>query len=118
MIHTAKCFHIVDEAEVDVFLEFPCFLYDPTNVDNLISGSSAFSKPSLCIWKILVHVLMKTHLKNFEHYLTSMENKDNCVVIWIFFGTVLLWLEWKLTFSSPMAIAEFSKFADWLSITL
>ena len=70
--HTVKCFSIVNEAEVDVFLEFSCFLYDPTNVGNLISGSSAFSKSSLYIWKFLVQVLLKRSLKDFEHNLASM----------------------------------------------
>ena len=65
MIHTLKGFSVVNEAEVDVFLEFPCFLYDPINVGNLISGSSAFSKPSLYIWKFSVHILLKTSLKDF-----------------------------------------------------
>ena len=59
VIRTVKAFSIVNEAEVDVFLEFSCFLYDPTNVGNLVSGSSAFSKPSLYIWKFLAHVLLK-----------------------------------------------------------
>ena len=59
VIHTVKGFGIVNEAEVDVFLEFPCFLYDPTKVGNMISGSSAFSKSSLYIWKFSVHVLLK-----------------------------------------------------------
>ena len=72
VIHTVKGFSVVNEAEVDVFLEFPCFLYDPTNTGNLISGSSAFSKPNLYIWKFSVHVLLKSSLKDFEHYLTSM----------------------------------------------
>ena len=69
MIHTVKGFHVVNEAEVDVFLEFPCFYYDPMNVGNLISGSSAISKPSLYIWKFLVQVLLKPSLKDFEHNL-------------------------------------------------
>ena len=60
MIHTVKGFGIVDERDVDVFLEFPSFLYDPANVGNLISGSSAFSKPSLDIWKFLVHLEVET----------------------------------------------------------
>ena len=72
MNHKVKGFSIASETEVDVFLEFPCFLYDPTNVDNLISGSSAFSKPSLDILKFLVHVLLKPSLNDFEHYLASM----------------------------------------------
>ena len=67
-----KGFSVVNEAEVDVSLEFPCFLYDPTNVGNLISGFSAFSKSSLYIWKFLIHILLKPGLKDFEHYLTSM----------------------------------------------
>ena len=69
---TVKGFSIVTEAEVDVFLEFPCFLYNPVNVGNLISGSSAFSKPSLYIWKFTVHILLKSGLEYFEHYSTSM----------------------------------------------
>src|SRR5574341_1757955 len=70
--YTIKGFSVVSEAEVDVFLEFPCFLYDPMIVGNLISGSSAFSKPSLYIWEFSVHVLLKPSLKDFEHNLTSM----------------------------------------------
>ena len=69
-IHTVKGFNLVKEA--DVFLEFSCFFYDPTDVGNLISGSSAFSKSSLYIWKLLVHVLLKPSLKDFEHYLASV----------------------------------------------
>ena len=67
VIHTVKGFHVVNEAEVDVFLEFPCFYYDPMNVGNLISGSSAFSKPSLYVWKFLAHMLLKPSLKDFEY---------------------------------------------------
>ena len=70
VIHRVKSFSIVNEA--DVFLEFPCFLHDPTNVGNLISGSSAFSKPSLYIWKSSVHVLLKPTLKDLEHSLANM----------------------------------------------
>ena len=62
MIHTVKGFCVVNETEVDVFLEFPCFLCDPTNVGNLIPGSSAFSKPSVNIWKFLVHLVPKPGL--------------------------------------------------------
>ena len=72
VIHPVKCFSIVNEAEVAVFLEFFCFFYDPTDVGNLISGSSAFSKSSLYIWKFSVHILLKPSLKYFEHYLASM----------------------------------------------
>ena len=67
VIHTVKGFNIVIEAEVDVFLEFPCFVYDPMDVGNLIFGSSAFSKPSLYVWKVSVHMLLKPSLKDFEH---------------------------------------------------
>ena len=63
---------MVNKAEVDVFLELSCFFDDPTNVGNLISGSSAFSKSSLNVWKFLVYVLLKAGLENFEHYLASM----------------------------------------------
>ena len=66
--HTVKNFSVVSEAEIDVFLEFSCFFYDPTDVANLISGSSAFSKTSLNIWKFTVHILLKRGLENFEHY--------------------------------------------------
>ena len=72
VIHTVKGFGIVNKTEIDVFLELSCFFSDPANVDNLISGSSAFSKASLNIWKFVVHVLLKPGLENFEHYFTSM----------------------------------------------
>ena len=72
VIHTVKGLSVVNEAEVDAFLESPYFLYDPMNVVNLISGSSAFSKSSLNVWKFSVHVLLKPGLENFEHYLASM----------------------------------------------
>ena len=72
VIHVVKGFDVVNEAEVDVFLEFSCFFYDPVVVDNLISGSSAFSKSSLNIWKFLVHVLLELRLENFEHYFASV----------------------------------------------
>ena len=72
VIHTVKGFGAVGKAEVDVFLEFSQFFYDPVDVGNLISGSSAFSKTSLDIWKFTVHVLLKLGLENFEHYFTSV----------------------------------------------
>ena len=90
MIHTVKDFSVVNEAEVDVFLEFSCFSYDPTDVGNLISGSSAFSKSSLNISKFSVHVLLKPSLENFEHYFASMWDECNCVVGWTFFGIAFL----------------------------
>jgi len=80
VIHTVKVFSIVNEAEVDVFLEFLCFLYDQVIVGNLKSVSSAFSKLNMCIWKSSVHVLFKPSLKDFEHKLTSMRNECNCRV--------------------------------------
>ena len=79
VIHIVKGFSLVNEA--DLFLEFSCLLYDPTNVGNLISGSSAFSKPSLYIWKFLVHILLKISLKDFEHNLATMRNVHNCVIV-------------------------------------
>ena len=72
VIYTVKGFGIVNKAEIDVFLELSCFLDDPADVGNLISGSSAFSKTSLNIWKFMVHVLLKPGLENIEHYFTSM----------------------------------------------
>ena len=72
VIHTIKGFSIVNEAEVDVMLEFPCFFYYPTDVGNLISGSSAFSKSCLYTWKFSIHILLKPGLENFEHYFASM----------------------------------------------
>ena len=71
VIHTIKGFSIVNEGEVDVFFEFPCFINDPMNVGHLFSDSSAFSKPNLYIWKFSVHILLKPSLKDFEHYLVS-----------------------------------------------
>ena len=72
MIHTVKRIRVVNEAEVDVFLELSCFFNDPVDVDNLISASSAFSKPNLSIWKFSVHILLNSSLKDFEHYLDSL----------------------------------------------
>ena len=81
VIHTVKGFGIVNETEVDVFQELSCFFYDPTDVDNLISGSSGFSKSNLNIWKFLVHVLLKPRLENFENYFASVRDECNCVVV-------------------------------------
>ena len=72
VIHTDKGFSVVNEAEVDIFLEFSYFFCDPEDVGNLISGSSDFSKSSFNIWKFLVHVLLKPGLENFEHYFASV----------------------------------------------
>ena len=81
MIHTIQSFSVVNEAEVDVFPELSCFFYDPTDIGNLTSGSSAFSKSCLNILMFLPHVLLKPGLENFEHYLASMWNECNCAAV-------------------------------------
>ena len=91
VIHTVKGFGIVNKAEVDIFMELCCFFDDPADVGNLVSGSSAFSKSSLNIWKFLVHVLLKPGLKNFEHCFGSVWDEYSCVVIWEFFGIAFVW---------------------------
>ena len=108
VIYTVKGFGVVSKAEVGVFLKLFCFFNHPTDVGNLTSDSSAFCKSSLNIWKFIVHILLKPGLENFKHYFASMWDQCNCVV----------GLEWKLTFSSPVATAEFSKFAGILSAAL
>ena len=113
VIHTVKGFSVVVN-EADVSVEFSCFFYDPMDVGHLISGSSAFSKYSLNIWKFIVHVLLKPRVEIFEHYFASMWHECNCAVVWTFFGIAFLW-DWKLTFSSPVATAELYKFAGILS---
>ena len=119
VIHTVKGFGICNKAEVDVFLELSCFFNNPTDVGKLISGSSAFSKSSLDVWKFLVHILLKPCLENFEHNFASMWDVCNCAVVWTFFGIAFsLGLEWKLTFSSLVATAEFSRFTGILSAAL
>ena len=80
MTHTVKGFSLANETEVDVVLEFPCFLYDPENFDNLISGSAAFSKCRLNIWKFSIHIMLKTSLNDFEHNISSMGDECNCLV--------------------------------------
>ena len=72
VIHKVKGFFLVNKAEIDVFLELSCFFDDPADAENLISGSSAFSKTSLNIWKSMVPVLLKPGLENFEHYFTNL----------------------------------------------
>ena len=94
VIHTAKGFGVFNEAKVDVFLKLFCFFNDPTDVGNLISGSSAFSKTSLNICKFMVHILLKPGLENFEHYFASMWYECNCAVVWTFFGIAFLW-DWN-----------------------
>ena len=90
VIHIVKGFDVVNKAKLDVFLELSFFFDDPADIGNLTSGSSAFSKSSLYIWKFTVHVLLKPHLVNFEYYFASIWDECNCVVVWTFFGTVLL----------------------------
>ena len=101
VIHIVKSCSVVSEAEGDVFLEFTCFFNDPADIGNLISGSSAFSKPSLYIWKFSVQVLLKRSLKDFEHNLTNMWNECNCVVVWVFFGISFLWT-WNENWPFPV----------------
>ena len=90
-LNIVKSFGIINKAEVDVFLEFSCFFNDPMDVGHSISGSSAFSKSSLSIWKFLVHIPLKPGLENFEHYFASMWDECNCTVVWTFFGIAFLW---------------------------
>ena len=101
LILISKGFGVVNKAKVDTFLEFHCFLYDPTKVGNLISGSSAFSKPSLYIWEFSADVLLKPHLENFEHNFTSMWDECNCVVVWAIFGIAFLW-GWNKNWPFPV----------------
>ena len=96
VIHTVKSFGIVN-----VFLELSCFFHDPVDVGNLISGSSAFSKSSLNVWKFIVHILLKPGLENFEHYLASKWDECNCVVVWTFFGIAFLW-NWNENWPFPV----------------
>ena len=81
VIHTVKGFGLVNEAEVDGFLELSCFFNDPVDAGNLISGSAVFSKSSLNIWKFLVHTLLKPSLENFEHYFAGILGEYNCTVV-------------------------------------
>ena len=101
VIHTVKGFSIVNEAEVDAFLELLHFFDDPKDVGNLISGPSAFSKSSFCTWTFSVHVLLKPSLEDFEHYLAGMWKEYNCVIAWIFFGIALLW-DWSEPWPFPV----------------
>ena len=94
VIHIVKGSGVVNKAEIDIFLEFFCFSYDPLDVGNLISGSSAFSKSRLNIWKFMAHVLLKPSLENFEHYFTNVWDECDCVVAWAFFGISFLW-DWN-----------------------
>ena len=101
VIHTVKGFGIVNKAEIDVFLELSCIFDGPADVGNLISGSSAFLKSSLNIWKCMVHILLKPGLENFEHYFTSVWDECNCAVVWAFFGITFLWV-WNENWPLPV----------------
>ena len=101
VIHTVKGFGIVNRAEVGVFLKLACFLNDPADVGNFISGSSALSKISLNIWKFTVHILLKPDLKNFEHYFTSVWDECNCAIVWAFFDIAFL-LDWNEIWPFPV----------------
>ena len=98
VIHTVKDLFLVIKAEVDVSLELSCFFDDPVDVGNLTSGSSAFSKSSLNIWKFTVLILLKPDLENFDHYFASMWDECNCGVVWTFFGIAFLW-DWNENWS-------------------
>ena len=101
VIHIVEGFGIVNKAEIDVFLELSCFFSDPADIGNLISGSSTFSKHSLNIWKLSVHILLKPGLENFEYYHTSVWDECNCVVVWAFFGIAFLW-DWNENWPFPV----------------
>ena len=100
VIQTVKDFGIVNKAEVDVFVELSCFFDDPT-IGHLISGSSAFSKTSLNIWKFMVYVVLKPGLENFEHYLTTVWDECSCAVVWTFFGIAFLG-DWNENWAFPV----------------
>ena len=102
-----KSFGVVNKAEVGVFLELSCFFDNPMDVGNLISGSFAFYKSSLNIWKFTIHVLLKPGLENFEHYFASMWDECNCPVVWTFFGIVFLW-DWNENWPFPVLWARLS----------
>ena len=103
VIHIVKGFGIVSKGEIDVFLELSSFFLDPADVGNLISGSSAFSKSRLNIWKCLVHILFQPGLENFEYYFTSMWDECNCVLVWAFSGIAFL-RDWNENWPFPQHV--------------
>ena len=119
MIHTVKGFGIVNKAEVDVFPELSCFSNDPKDVGNMISGSSAFSKSSMNIRKLIVHVLLKPGLENFEHYFASIWDECNWVAVWTFFGIAFLW-DWNENWPFPVLwpLLSFPNLLAYLSAAL
>ena len=100
VVHTVEGFCVVNQAEIDVFLEL-LFFDDPVDIGNLIFGSSAFSKTSLNIWKFTVHVLLKPGLENCEHYFPSVWDECNCVIVWAFFGIAFL-RDWDENWPFPV----------------
>jgi len=112
----SEALELVEEAEVDIFLEFLCFFYDPMDIGNLIFCYSSFSKSNLSMWKFLVHILLKLSSKDFEHNLAKWEQLYGSLNILCHcpFGV----LKWKLIFSSPAVTSEFSKFVDILNAAL
>ena len=106
----------MNETEVDVFLEFPSFLYDLANVGNLTSSSSSFSKPSMDMWKFLVPIMLKPSMQDFKHDLTSLRDECNCPMLSTFFSTTLLG-NWDKKRSSPVATVRSSRLADILNAT-
>ena len=112
VINTVKGFDVINKAEVDVFLELSCFFHDPADVGNLISGSSAFSKTSLNIWKFTVHILLQPGLENFEHNFAGVWDEYNRVVVWTFFGIAFLW-GWNENWYFPV-LCPLLSFSDFL----
>ena len=101
VIHIVEGFGIVNKAEIDAFLELSCFFNDPADIGNLISGSSAFSKTSLSIWKFMVHVLLKPGLENSVHFFARVWDECNCEVVQAFFGIAFLW-DWNENWPFPV----------------
>ena len=119
VIYTVPGFSVVSEAELDVFMKFSSFFYEPTDVGNFIFGFTAFSKSSLYIWMLLIHILLKPSLMGFEHYFANMWNECNCGVVWTLFVIALLW-DWNENWPFPVLwpLLSFSKFAGVLSAAL
>ena len=101
VVNIVKAFGILNKADVDIFLELSCFFNDPLDIDNLISGSSAFAKSNLNIWKFSVHILLKPGLENFEYYFTSMWDECDCAVVSVLFGIAFLW-DWNENLPFPV----------------
>ena len=118
VIHTVKGFSRINDTEIQSFLKFSCFFYDPKDVGIFISGVSAFSKFSLNNWQFSVYILLTPNWENFDHYFASMWDVQLRGSLNILWHCLSLGLEWKLASSSPVAIAEFSKFAGILSKAL